>query len=359
MAGSGDGSIPGAPVNTVFTVEPKLLQDAPEVLLCCVNTHQFPIHFSGVSCIEVVTRRCHIAVPGDPPSVRRLCLMPDRNLDSLFAGVTSPVKLRIKSSSTIDFECSKDADRQQARGTLLWDTEILPTDYAASILPAVTTDIPADLPYETDIQPVDPNLPYPDHCNCQMSESVQSPPILCDMQTESQLDPLVCSLEDLHFSSDGGESDDQDLNAESEEDEDTDNHAASRMSGQIFSVVGSTWHTSCQAVLDKCEKLRREGEDVKVQLAFEPTNIKDRNAIVFEMFIENTWQIVGYCPGPKVPKVTRAMRNGTITEIVMHKLTHAYCFPAKKFMYKVKVKIVKRGSWEGDATDYRFNSVIV
>ncbi|CAH1240895.1 Hypp6175 [Branchiostoma lanceolatum] len=53
-----------------------------------------------------MTRRCHIAVPGDPPNVRRMCLTPDRDLDSVyvFAGVPSPVKLRIKSSSTINHQ---------------------------------------------------------------------------------------------------------------------------------------------------------------------------------------------------------------------------------------------------------------
>eukprot|EP00058_Branchiostoma_floridae_P007898 XP_002593386.1 hypothetical protein BRAFLDRAFT_70844 [Branchiostoma floridae] len=119
MAGPGAGPSPGAAINTLYTVQPKLLDHNPEVLLCCLDTRRVPLRFSGVSCLEIVTRRCHIAVTGDPPNVRRLCLMPDRDGDRMFAGVLSPVKLRIKSSSTIKTGCDHSRQHVASFGALM------------------------------------------------------------------------------------------------------------------------------------------------------------------------------------------------------------------------------------------------
>ncbi|CAH1228988.1 QRSL1 [Branchiostoma lanceolatum] len=142
----------------------------------------FPTRFSGVSCFELVTRSCHIAVPGDPPNVRRTCLMPDRDLDSVFAGVSSPVKLRIKSSSTINFNCSKDAGKTLARGTLLWETGMLPTDSSSTAfnLPPLTADTPANPLFEMDV-------PHPDQCCCQKPGSVLHPVLVNMTLTFSQV----------------------------------------------------------------------------------------------------------------------------------------------------------------------------
>ncbi|KAI8511818.1 hypothetical protein Bbelb_109180 [Branchiostoma belcheri] len=108
------------------------------------------MRFAGVSCIQITTRRCHIAVPGDPPNVRRMCLIPDRDVDSMFAGVTSP------------FNCSEDVNKQEVWGTLLWEVEMLNTDRTAINFPPVAADIPDDLPHGMEFQTVDLSLPYVD-----------------------------------------------------------------------------------------------------------------------------------------------------------------------------------------------------
>ncbi|XP_078605195.1 uncharacterized protein LOC144878465 [Branchiostoma floridae x Branchiostoma japonicum] len=353
MAGLDAGPSPGAAINTLFTVEPKLLEDNPEVLLCCLDTCRVPLRFSGVSCLEIVTRRCHIAVPGDPPNVRRLCLMPDRNADTMFAGVPSPVKLRIKSSSTIKFNLSRDANKEEAQGTLLWEFEMLPTNRTALKLPLITADIP-DLPDDVDLQPVDPSLLHPDLCNCQ--KSTQSPTVIVDMEPDMQSDHLSGALQDIQLSEE--ESDGSDENEDSGGDTDTEEQDGQTQSGQIFRVAGCTWQTYYQDALDACSTLRQEGKEVETRAVFETDNLHDKNAIKFEVFVNDSWQIVGHCPGPKIPKLTRAMKKGDVTDITLNRLRLEYCPPAQKNLYKAYVKIVKKGSWEKDSVNYKYNSVI-
>ncbi|XP_035699276.1 uncharacterized protein LOC118431936 [Branchiostoma floridae] len=279
--------------------------------------------------------------------------MPDRDGDRMFAGVLSPVKLRIKSSSTIKFNCSQDANMEEAQGTLLWEFEVLPTDRTALKLPLITADIP-DLPDDVDLQPVDPSLLHPDQCNCQ--KSTQSPMVIVDMEPDMQFDPLSETLQDIQLS--GEESDGSDKNEDSGGDTDTEERDDQRLSGQIFRVAGSTWQTCYQEALDACSTLRREGKDIETRAVFERDNIKDKNAIKFEVFVDNSWQIVGHCPGPKIPKLTRAMKKGVVIEITLHRLTLDYCTPAKKNLYKAYVKIVKEGTWEKDSVNYQYNSFI-
>ncbi|XP_019613815.1 PREDICTED: uncharacterized protein LOC109461810 [Branchiostoma belcheri] len=357
MASAQGGSAPGAAINTLFTVKPKILEDNPDVLLCCMDTYKFRIRFSGVSCFEIATRRCHIAVSGDPPNLRRLCLIPDRDLGGVFAGVPSPVKLRVRSSSTIKFNCSEDVNKQEVWGTLLWEVEQLHTDKTAINFPPVAADIPDDLPHGMEFQPVDISLPYVDKCNClKPIQSPQLPLILVDMSRDMHdPDPVVDALQDFHLSEDeSDDSQEQDGNTDNQSDDDD-----RTLSGQIFAVAGSTWQACYQDALDKCSALRRDGTDVETRAAFEPNNVKDKNAIKFEVFVENCWQVVGYCPGTKVPKLTRAMNKGDVTEIAVHKLQLSYCAPAKKNLYKAYVKIVKKGTWERDSLNYKYNSVIV
>ena len=52
---------------------------------------------------------------------------------------------------------------------------------------------------------------------------------------------------------------------------------------------------------------RRAKKTVQVRAKFEPDNIEDKNAIKFEVLLDDTWYIIGYCGVKKIPKLHKGL----------------------------------------------------
>ena len=88
------------------------------------------------------------------------------------------------------------------------------------------------------------------------------------------------------------------------------------MSTETFSLKGSSFHDHFQCALRLCRESLKRKESIPLKLIFEPVNRRDKNAIIVQAGCD-TWQPIGYIPGIKVPKVTKAICNKEITKTVM------------------------------------------
>ena len=52
---------------------------------------------------------------------------------------------------------------------------------------------------------------------------------------------------------------------------------------------------------------RASKKTVQVRAKFEPDNIEDKNAIKFEVLLDGTWYIIGYCGVKKIPKLHKGL----------------------------------------------------
>ena len=70
-----------------------------------------------------------------------------------------------------------------------------------------------------------------------------------------------------------------------------------------FAVKGSFWEGRYQESLIKCMERKAKGEIVGVRACFETDNLRDKNAIKFEVLYFNAWHVIGYCSVEKIPKL--------------------------------------------------------
>eukprot|EP00058_Branchiostoma_floridae_P000885 XP_002586373.1 hypothetical protein BRAFLDRAFT_108658 [Branchiostoma floridae] len=180
-------------------------------------------------------------------------------------------------------------NRENLWGTLLWEFEVLQTSRADARQHPLTGGIPSDLPCQRDLYPVDPTLPDADKCNCQRHTNQLH--ILVNMVAGHQ-DPIADTLAGLDLSDEDAAEGDEGSHSEDEPEDNSDTDAQTQTnddlaSGQIFPVVGSSWQACYQESLDKCSALRRDGHEVNVRATFEPSNLKDKNALKFEVFVDS------------------------------------------------------------------------
>ena len=97
-----------------------------------------------------------------------------------------------------------------------------------------------------------------------------------------------------------------------EEVDDEDNNSEKEYFTEEFAVKGSFWEGRYQESLIKCEERKANEEDVGVRTCFETDNLRDRNAIKFEVLYFAAWHVIGYCGVEKIPKLTKAIRRGEI-----------------------------------------------
>ncbi|KAL9977384.1 hypothetical protein ACROYT_G014778 [Oculina patagonica] len=74
---------------------------------------------------------------------------------------------------------------------------------------------------------------------------------------------------------------------------------------ESFVVKGSFWATKYQEALKKAMKANEA--DVRVRASIKPTNLKDKNAITFEVLDDGVWLVFGYCGVKTIPKLTKAV----------------------------------------------------
>lgn len=94
-----------------------------------------------------------------------------------------------------------------------------------------------------------------------------------------------------------------------------------------------------------------------IRLHREPTNIRDENAIVVQVLLDE-WHPIGYIPGKKVPKVTTAMNSDKITDVTLKNVIYQYIPVIYSHRYFAHILVTKQGQWGKDQKDYVYNDKI-
>lgn len=127
---------------------------------------------------------------------------------------------------------------------------------------------------------------------------------------------------------------------------------------ETFAVKGSYWEGRYQESLVKCMELRANGENVEVRTCFESDNLRDKNAIKFEVLYFAAWHIIGYCGVEKIPKLTKAIRLNEITSCKLSYIKRQWIQPVSAFRHYAAVSITKKGRWEKNDPNNKYNSVL-
>lgn len=125
-----------------------------------------------------------------------------------------------------------------------------------------------------------------------------------------------------------------------------------------FPVKGSFWEGRYQESLIKCVERTAKGENVGVRACFETDNLRDKNAIKFEVLYFNAWHVIGYCSVEKIPKLTKAIRRKEISSCKLKYVKRKWIQPTSAFRYYAAVSITKQGQWDRNDPKNKYNSVL-
>ena len=158
---------------------------------------------------------------------------------------------------------------------LIWSFELIPAPAAQYVRPSV---IDKDSPLNDYFPPVELDE-Y--RCNCSSSTSLclvaMVPKTYADLLSDpAEEDSPVMSEDDYSLPADD-DKDNSDCHPDSDPEE-------VEYFSETFSVKGSFWATRFQDALKKAVDLKATENDVPVRASFEPSNLKDKNAITFEVF---------------------------------------------------------------------------
>lgn len=195
-------------------------------------------------------------------------------------------------------------------------------------------------------------------CNCTKFPHVGD--VIVNSQDAESVSQQLQNL-DLGNESDGDEEIYESDELSSEEHDDSD--ADVELFTETIKLKGSSYHLSFQSHLKQCKEALMRKETVTVRLHFEPTNRRDENAIVVQVKSvqgsgEELWQPIGYIPGPKVPKVTLAIRNNEVKFITVKNVFYQYIPPITAFRFFPYIAISKMGKWPKNKKDYKYNEKI-
>ena len=235
-------------------------------------------------------------------------------------------------------------------GTLLWELTVIPAPGVASVRPK---SVP-----ESEIDQVLPpvNLETPASCNCFVFGSERKCLGQFDTYREPT-DPLTNLL--ITDSEEENDSEERVSDRDSDADGTSDHEDVDIVHAHYFPIVGSNWEERYQTGLSKCYELQVQKSDVRVRAQFQPDNVRDRNAIKFEVLHNEQCFILGYCGVKKIPKLTWAMHSNSIIYLKLCNLRRHWIPPISDFRFGAGVSIVKSGrEWERDDPNNRYNSAI-
>lgn len=114
---------------------------------------------------------------------------------------------------------------------------------------------------------------------------------------------------DLSEEEEGSDTLHDELGGETQIDEETAQFA------EYFALKGSSYHKDCQKTLCKCKQLQLQNDNINLRVTVELTNIRDKNAVIVEAYIDNDWYRIGYIPKEKLRKVVVAIKNNEIQKV--------------------------------------------
>ena len=125
-----------------------------------------------------------------------------------------------------------------------------------------------------------------------------------------------------------------------------------------FAVKGSFWEGKYQESLIKCVECKAKGENVGVRACFETDNLRDRNAIKFEVLYFAAWHVIGYCSVEKISKLTKALRRGELSSCKHKYIKRKWIQHINAFRYYATVSVTKEGQWDRNDPNNKYNSVL-
>ena len=206
---------------------------------------------------------------------------------------------------------------------LIWSFEVLPVPAAVQSPP---TSVPPTGEIDIHLPPVD--LEVTANCTCfnGMQHCLSS-----FLDLDNELDAISVAA-DIEVASNPSSTDDlEDESDMSVSDEEPTEATESVMHSQYFPIKGAAWEDRYQEGLKLYSSKLLHKEEVKVRAKLEPGNIRDKNAIKFEAFLDGEWHILGYCALAKIPKLKKALQNEEITNLTIANLRRNWIHQVKDF----------------------------
>lgn len=122
---------------------------------------------------------------------------------------------------------------------------------------------------------------------------------------------------------------------------------------EYFALKGSSYHEDCQKALCKCKQLQLHKENINLRVTPEPTNIRDRNAVIVETYLNNGWYRIGYVPKEKLRKVVVVVRNSEIQKVEFKFIGFMFVPDLNDWLYHPRVLISKIGHWLPTDANYK------
>ena len=254
---------------------------------------------------------------------------------------------------------------------LIWDFAITDLSLTASHC-SVKAKIPSS------VSPIDSFMPPLDlsrvTCNCVNSSLNGKVLVLSrtESRTVSEINIQKLSLSDVDEEN-ACEEEEDDKEEEEEEDDGDFADASGSSSKELFApestecppteplytetfiLKGSSFHEHFQRTLKSCKDKMINKETISIRLGKEPVNRRDENAILVHACPGDTWEPIGYIPGVKVLKVTKAIDNNEITSMSLLSVKYQYVFSISSFKYFAVVTISKKGRWAKNNDNYKYD----
>ena len=240
-------------------------------------------------------------------------------------------------------------DNEEAKMAVIWDFEPTTGMTGAAIQPE---EKPADHMVSV------PRLAFDEvSCNCTQF------PCVGDIVRTPDTGAIAARLQNLDLSGVPdvyGDTDDENDEESGEEDtrDQSNSEAEEELFTELMQLKGSSYHDSFQTSLKKCKERLLEKEKIDLRLQFEPTNVRDENAIVVQASLatgEGGWQSIGYIPAVKVPKVTIAMRKREVRLVTLKTVFYQFVFDIGQKKYFPAISVSKIGRWPPNKKDYKYN----
>ena len=247
-------------------------------------------------------------------------------------------------------------DGEEAKIAVVWEF-----DHASGMTAAAYAVRPEEKPADGLV--IMPRLVFGKvNCNCTRFPHLGD--VIVSSRDETETVSQYLQNLDLGSESNGEEdlsdSEYQELSSGDSDDTDADNV---ELFTETMNLKGSSYHSSFQSHLRLCKEALMKKEALTVRLHFEPTNRRDENAIVVQVKLgqsgsEQLWNPIGYIPGPKVPKVTIALRNNEVQLVTVKNVFYQYVPPINDFRFFPSIAVSKMGRWLQNKQNYKYNESI-
>ena len=230
------------------------------------------------------------------------------------------------------------------------DLRLVPSSYPVKVSPKMD--------YEED-DPL-PHIPWLDVlvCKCNCSSYPSTGNVIVDMLSENDCTTQEASQLSTDATKLSGTDESDNEQFEQPGGESQGDYDETEQFTEYFALKGSSYHEDCQKALRKCKQLQLKNESVELRVTPEPTNIRDKNAVIVEGFTDNEWSRIGYIPKEKLKKVVVAIRNNEIQKVEFKFIGFMFVPDLNDWLYHPRVLISKIGNWLPSDASYKYNDLI-